>query len=143
MSQKDPNLPATSDPVQEQTQVLGETIPAPIPLIERPRAPVERRAFARRKANGKVTYQIGDWGLGPSCKAEVVDISQNGIGLIADKLLAAGTQLRIFRETPYRGQKVAVPARVRWVTAIQEKQFRVGCNLDRRLLYTEMQSFMP
>jgi hypothetical protein len=141
MSQKNPNLPSTSDPVLEQTKVLSETIPAPFRSGEVVRPPVERRAFARRKAKGSVTYQIGDWGMGPSYKAEVVDISQNGIGLITDKMLDVGTQLRIFRETPYRGQKVAVPARVRWLTAIQGNQFRIGCNLDRRLIYTEMQSF--
>jgi hypothetical protein len=142
MSQKHPNLSATSDPVEEPTRVLSETIPAPVPSVEQARPSVERRAFARRRASGKVIYQIGDWGLGPSYKAEVVDISQNGIGLVTNKSLAVGTLLRVLRETPYRGQKVAVMARVRWVTAIQENQFRVGCNLDRRLLYTEMQSLI-
>jgi PilZ domain len=142
MSPKETRLPATSGPVEEYTKVLSETIVGPIPSTDRGRPQVERRAFARRKAKGKITYQIGDSRVGPSHKATAVDISQNGIGFIADKLLAIGTQLWILRETPYRGQNVSVQAQVRWVTPIAEKQFRVGCSLERRLQYTEMQSFL-
>jgi hypothetical protein len=141
MIEKETRLPITPLPVEEQTRLLSDTIPAPIPSTEPARPSVERRAFARRKAKGKVTFQIGDWGMGPTHKAEVVDISQNGIGLLMDRLLPQGTKLRILRETPYRGQKVTVPAQVRWVAGVGVNQFRVGCSLEKRLQYTEMQAF--
>jgi hypothetical protein len=61
--------------------------------------------------------------------------------MITDQSLAKGTKLRILRETPYRGQKFVVPAEVRWSAVLEGNKFRVGCSLERRLTYTEMQSF--
>ena len=100
------------------------------------------RAFVRRKGKGKLTYQIGDLQLTPSHQARLVDISEKGLGMIANQLLEVGTQLRISLETPHRRQIVSMLAQVRWVTALAEKQFRVGCSLERRLAYTEMQNFL-
>jgi hypothetical protein len=71
-----------------------------------------------------------------------VDISENGLGMIANQPLEVGAQLRISLETPHRGQIVSMLAQVRWMTALTKNQFRVGCNLERRLLYTEMQNFL-
>jgi len=100
------------------------------------------RAFVRRKGKGKLTYQTGDSRLAPSHQAALVDISENGLGMIANQLLEVGRQLRISLETPHRGQIVSVMAQVRWVTALSRNQFRVGCHLERRLAYTEMQNFL-
>jgi hypothetical protein len=71
-----------------------------------------------------------------------VDISENGLGIIANQPLEVGTQLRISLETPHRGQIVSVLAQVRWMTVVAKNQFRVGCNLGRQLAYTEMQNFL-
>jgi len=100
------------------------------------------RAFVRRKGKGKLKYQIGDSRTAPSHRATLLDISEKGLKLIADQNLEVGTQLRISLETPHRGQTVSVLAKVRWVTALAENQFRVGCNLERQLPYREMQDFI-
>ena len=134
--------PSTSEPVEEQTKILNETLPGPVPCTDRSRPQTERRAFARRKAKGKITYQIGDSRMASSHKAVMVDVSQNGMGFVTDKLLEVGMQLRILRETPYRGQSMSVLAQVRWVAVLGEKDIRVGCSLHRRLQYTEMESFL-
>jgi hypothetical protein len=100
------------------------------------------RAFVRRKGKGKLTYQIGDSRIATFHQAALVDISENGLGMIANQLLEVGTQLRISLEIAHRGQLVSMLAQVRWVTALAENKFRVGCNLERRLAYTEMQNFL-
>jgi hypothetical protein len=125
----------------EETRTLSETLPAHDHGAKRSPAEAKRRAFARRKGKGKITYQIGDSPMASSHKATLVDISENGIGLVTDKQLEVGTLLRISLETPHRGQNVTMVGQVRWVTAMEEKQFRVGCNLERRLQYTDMQNF--
>jgi Tfp pilus assembly protein PilZ len=127
--------------VEEQTKTLSETLPAHSLSANRSLPEAKRRAFARRKGKGKVTYQIGDSPMASSHKATLVDISENGIGLVTDKQLEVGTLLRISLETPHRGQHVTMAGQVRWVTVMAEKQFRVGCNLERRLQYTDMQNF--
>jgi hypothetical protein len=100
------------------------------------------RAFVRRKGKGKLTYQISDSRIAPSHQAALVDISENGVGMIATQLLEVGTQLRISLETPHQGQIVSMLAQVRWMTPLAGNQFRVGCRLERRLAYTEMQNFL-
>jgi hypothetical protein len=126
----------------EMEEPTSETHGAHVHPSDRIASQAKLRAFVRRKGKGKLTYQIGDSQIAPCHQASLVDISENGLGMIAKQVLEVGTQLRISLETPHRGQLVSVLAQVRWMTALAENQFRVGCNLERRLAYTEMQNFL-
>lgn len=128
--------------VADQTNALGEAYAAHVHPPDRIASQAELRAFVRRKGKGKLTYEIGDSRIAPSHRAALVDISENGLGIITDQPLEVGMQLRISLETPHQGQSVSLLAEVRWVTALAESQFRAGCNLERRLAYTEMQHFL-
>ena len=133
---------APPQPSAEHAKALNVTPCARIHSENRRSSQAKPRAFVRRKGKGKLTYQIGDSRIAPSHRATLLDISEKGLKLVADQRLEVGTPLRISLETPHRGQIVSILARVRWVTALAQNQFRVGCSMERQLTYKDMQDFV-
>ena len=142
MSPIETQTSSSQQPDADKIKAPGETHRENIHPADRKGSHAKPRAFVRRKGKGKLTYQIGDSRIAPSHRAALVDISENGLKLIADEPLEVGTQLRISLETPHRGQILSMLAQVRWVTALAENQFQVGCNLEKRLPYGKMQNFL-
>jgi PilZ domain-containing protein len=133
---------APPQPSAEHAKAPNVTHCAHIHSENRKQSHAKPRAFVRRKGKGKLTYQIGDSRIALSHRATLLDISEKGLKLIADQKLQVGTPLRISLETPHRGQILSILVKVRWVTALAENQFRVGCIMERQLSYREMQDFV-
>ena len=100
---------------------------------------LDRRAFPRRLAKGTAhclfeAAQGNRWS-----KATLVDISQAGIGLLVHERLQAGDWVETKLIPPIGPHGPTCLAEVRWTRRLSDGSCRIGCCLEHRLQYAEMQ----
>jgi hypothetical protein len=98
----------------------------------------ERRAFPRRAARGSARYRDLQQRALTDFPAQLVDLSQAGVGLVVGQPLAPGQVIELVL-VPSLGRPVERTASVRWALALPGGGYRVGCPLEPRLPYADLQ----
>ena len=103
---------------------------------------LNRRKSMRRKPRGyvKVECRAGAYGLGPNLATAVLDVSDTGIRLIVKKALKFPGDAEI-TITGYGLQKpIKRLAHVCWQVTLEDGQFCVGAEFEKRLVYRDWQN---
>ena len=110
------------------------------PSESAPVAPINNRAFVRRRSKGDAIVRLGDKPLDPSFRVAVTDISQSGIRFTVAKEFVLLQRIVIeIQLSASNSQLQRRAAEVRWVEADNNPgQFRVGCAWIERLSYAEL-----
>jgi hypothetical protein len=96
----------------------------------------------RRAARGDVVCRAGKFGLGRPIAGKLLDLSQDGVGILLPKPLAAGDEIDI-ELTPIGGRRIeARHAVVRWARQNEDGSWRIGCQFEHYLSYQEFISFV-
>ena len=98
----------------------------------------ERRAFPRRTARGTARYRDPQQRALMDFPAQVVDLSQAGVGLLVREPLAAGQVIALALDPP-TGRPLVCEVVVRWAEARPDGWYRLGGPLERRLSYADLQ----
>lgn len=88
----------------------------------------DRRIFERFYA--KIALRFLDLNSNREGKAQTVDISANGIGMVTSEELAPRTPLEIWLEIPDKAEPLYTRGEVAWVKQTQPDKYRVGVNLE-------------
>jgi hypothetical protein len=90
----------------------------------------DRRVFARIDA--KFPLRFLDRSSGREVEAETVDISANGLGLVAKESLTAKTPLEIWLDIPDQHEPLYTRGEIVWSKTLADTgQQRVGVRLER------------
>jgi hypothetical protein len=111
------------------------------PALAKP-AQKERRAFRRRLFRARVRIQTDTLGMGPMVEVVGLNISEGGISFTTPKEVKVGKPLTVEISRQSTGKQAKWEAEVKWVKALDEKQFHAGCMWRRRLNFTDIQNFL-
>ena len=90
----------------------------------------DRRLFARIPA--RVPIRLLDAGQEGECKAQTVDISANGIGLVADEQFEPQTSLEMWLDLPETKSPFYTRGEVVWSRRISDTpEYRTGIRLEK------------
>jgi hypothetical protein len=121
----------------ESTPNSGATKEAP-----KPHEGKERRAFRRRQFRARVRIQTDSLGMGPMVEVVGLNISEGGIAFTTPKEVKVGKLITIEVSRLSTGKQSKWEAEVKWISALNEKQFNSGCMWRRRLNFTDIQNFL-
>ncbi len=114
---------------------------APAPIRSSSPSDCDRRAFPRRRAKGSATYLDPTQRLGRPPAVRLLDISQGGAQLLLPQAVEAGDELEVELVAPGR-RKFQRRAVVRWVGLAPDRLWRVGCEWEHRLSFSELTNFI-
>jgi c-di-GMP-binding flagellar brake protein YcgR len=101
-------------------------------------ATVERRAYLRYFCDAVAFCQQPNTRQRPPWRARVRDLSVQGMGLVFDQGLAAGTVLDIVLENAAGDRSVSLLALVRHGTRMPDASWLLGCQFSRPLTPAEL-----
>lgn len=105
-----------------------------------PTAASHQRVFPRFAARGTGRCRLRDQPFQPEQPAQLVDISQGGIGFVVRTAVQVGDVLLLSLERA-ADRPLRVEAEVRWVVPQSGGRFRIGCSWVHRLAYGDMLRF--
>src|SRR5687768_10403350 len=113
--------PQAAKPIEEaKADPLTNT--APIAQIQtNPLAPKpaergkERRAFPRRRAKGAAGYRKSLFRLGRFAQAKLLDICQDGVGMLVKEPLKPNDLIEVEMTSPLGRRGIVIEAEVRWL----------------------------
>ena len=103
---------------------------------------LDRRLFPRRRARGIVRCRPANKPFHRPIRARLLDISQGGVGIQTTEDIAVNAMLELQLESAAGVFQVVRQAEVRWVTRESDGRYRLGCCLEKRLTFAEMQRFV-
>jgi len=81
-----------------------------------------------RRFNVTIELIYFDFSSNKVNKANVVDITNKGVGIIAEEELTPNITLDLWLEIPDKKEEVHTIGQVIWVTKIGDNKFRIGVN---------------
>jgi hypothetical protein len=95
----------------------------------------DHRFGPRKAVTRKVDLAVrsGVSGLGPDLGAGLVDMTQDGLGILLKEPVPVGTDVTIDLSLPGMDKPLRVLAEVRWCRPRGDGTFRAGVRLQRRL----------
>src|SRR4051812_1813885 len=98
-----------------------------------------RRSSERRKPRRtvKVECRNGSHGLGPDIAVGVLDLSDTGVRMIIKSAVAVKKDVEITISGYGMMKAMKVLATIRWVVAIENGQFCIGAEFQKRIPYRE------
>ena len=108
-----------------------------------PREEAERRAGARRRCPHRPALHLLTQPAFEGLDAEVVDVSRDGVGLLAGRALAAGSRVAFVPPAAGPSGARAVVAEVRHAVPRGPGRWQVGCRLASPLSEEELRGFLP
>jgi hypothetical protein len=101
----------------------------------------ERRRFERLRAAKsavRIICQRGELFLGPNLAESLVDVSEEGLGILTREALATGERVCLTLEGVAPALQVQRLGRVAWWASAEGGRFRAGVELDTPLDYAEL-----
>ncbi len=107
----------------------------------------ERRAFRRRPFRARVRIQTDSLGMGPMLEVAGLNICEGGIAFTLSandsaKRIIVGKPITIEISRQSTGKQSKWEAEVKWICALNEKEFHAGCMWRRRLNFTDIQNYL-
>ena len=104
--------------------------------------PSNRRQSQRRKPRGyvKVECRNGAYGLGPNVASAVLDVSDTGIRMIIKNALQLEGEVEITIAGFGMQKPIKRLAYVRWQVTLEDGQYCVGAEFQKRLVYRDWQN---
>ena len=101
-----------------------------------------RRSSQRRRPRGsvKVECRRGSYGLGPDLAATTLDLSDTGARLIVTQSLDVMGEVEILIAGYGMGKPLKRIAYIRWQVKLEDGQFCVGAEFQKRLDYRAWQN---
>jgi hypothetical protein len=107
---------------------------------------MQKREFKERRAFQRIPIKLSLRILNLRSKREsltqTVDISANGIGLIAENKLYPNTPLEIWLQTPDAAEPLHTKGEVVWAKMLEPNSFRVGVRLEKTDLLALSQALL-
>jgi hypothetical protein len=88
----------------------------------------ERRSFARFPV--KVILKYLNLNLPQEAHTQTLNISAEGICLVAKEVIEAETPLDIWLQMPDNGEQIYVKGKVAWASLVDHDRYNIGVNLD-------------
>jgi len=104
--------------------------------------PRDRRAFPRRRAKGVARCRPANRPFSAGVRACLLDISQGGIALGLSTPLPVAAMVELELEASAGNFRLVRQAEVRWVNALPDGTYRLGCCFAERLNFAQMQRFV-
>src|SRR5262245_28190133 len=104
---------------------------------------MNRRGCRRRvpRASVKVECRRGYCGLGPNLLVKFLDLSEGGIRFVAKAALEPKEEVEVLVSSFGLRQPVKRMASVAWSLPLEDGQYCVGLQFQKRLSYQEIQQF--
>jgi hypothetical protein len=102
-----------------------------------------RRGSRRRlpRASVKVECRRGYCGLGPNVLVNFLDLSEGGLRFVAKSALEPKGEVEVLISNFGLRQPIKRLANVAWVLPLEDGQFCVGLQFQKRLSYQDLQQF--
>jgi c-di-GMP-binding flagellar brake protein YcgR len=101
-----------------------------------------RRQSTRRKARGYVRVECrnGCYGLGPNLATAVLDVSDTGIRMVVKRAIELPGEVEVTIVGCGLQKPIKRVGRVRWQVTLEDGQFCLGVEFDKRLAYRDWQN---
>jgi hypothetical protein len=116
--------------------VLGRTVSDPVPQPSQPNHRISRRRPVTRRVG--VILRKGALGLGPNLALNLIDVSEDGLGVRIKSALAAGDEVEVELSPPGVRKPYKRVGEVRWCRKADDETFLIGVRLQKRLTFTEL-----
>jgi PilZ domain len=103
---------------------------------------LNRRLFPRRRARGLARCRLENRPFSPGAPARLLDISQDGIGVVCSGTFPVATMVELELEPTTGNYRLVRLAEVRCVQSEPNGKYRLGCRFTQRLTFAEMQRFV-
>lgn len=102
-----------------------------------------RRTTKRKIPRGsvKVECRRGSYGLGKDLVTQFLDVSEGGVRIVVSEELAAKSEVEVLIHSVNLKKPIKRMAKVCWSVPMENGNFCIGLEFDKRLLYGDASQF--